>query len=117
KIRDRFKELNKRSADSLIGSGISNYSTSGISFVNLSNIHPAEIFRYAFVLFYDCIHLVQILSMFFKTNSTFNSYIDVPVKAIDLLSYISVKVIYYLGKSAILQENSALGLEMVTLQS
>ncbi|CAG8758617.1 10705_t:CDS:2 [Gigaspora margarita] len=116
-----------------------------ISFANISNIHPAEIFGYAFALFYDRIHLVQILSMFSKTNSTFHSYIDVPVKAIDLLSYISVKVfihyqsgifcscghskynvfshisakqvIYYLGKSAILQENSALGLGMVTLQS
>ncbi|KAF0392283.1 hypothetical protein F8M41_010550 [Gigaspora margarita] len=147
KIRDRFEELNERSTDSLIGSRISNYSAPvpGISFANISNIHPAKIFGYAFALFYDRIHLVQILSMFSKTNSTFHSYIDVPVKAIDSLSYISVKVfihyrggifcscghseynvfshisakqvIYYLGKSAILQENSALGLGMVTLQS
>ncbi|CAG8792432.1 10891_t:CDS:2, partial [Gigaspora margarita] len=96
KIRDQFEELNERSTDLL----------------------NAEIFGYAFALFYNRIHLVQILSMFSKTNSTFHSYIDVPVKAIDSLSYIFVKqIIYYLEKSAILQENSALGLGMVTLQS
>ncbi|CAG8769024.1 12486_t:CDS:2, partial [Dentiscutata heterogama] len=79
KILDRFEELNKHSADSLIGSRISNYSAS------------AKIFGYAFALFYDHIHLVQILSIFSKTNSTFHSYIDVSVKAINSLFYIFVK--------------------------